>query len=783
MAATLRPSDSDGLNLRSGPGTSYGVVGTLAAGQSLKVLGSQNGWFKVKTASGQEAWAIGTYSRVSYEDEQAYAVVATDALNFRTDPSLTGKVLTVLKQDERVRLLEIFGDWWKVARSNGDSGWVNGTFMIRDTSAPSAPTPTTPTPTTPATPAPTTPTPTTPTPTTPTPPPVTETAPPPAPPGTVPVLPVLPLPPAAPLGNKAVWAAANGTLYSGRNAGAFDAVDRVKPGEKLTYLGAAEGWVKVRTPRGLTGWLVGSAITMTEGKLSYALQEGSWSLAYTSVATAVAPAAAVPAAAPAQAAPAAAAASSNGERRVVRDPDGLNLRQAGNELAKIITALPQGEVLTITKYDMPWVQVVTASGLTGWVNALYTDPYTGPAAPAPAPAPAPTPAPAPAPVVIGGGLSAKLIVVSTGVLQLDVTSTDKALGEPTAAGNTITIPVSTGETGAYNLPVAAAGAQTLSLTAAGLTLSMDSLPTMQVVERTSAHLVLRLCSTLTGLAVQTAADRTIYNFSVAGPVTPTTRISGSDVIVEFPGAASGVTGALPAGVRVIPGDKSTQVAISSNRPYALKRTAGGFELDLYQPGLAGKTIVLDPGHGGWDPGAANAKTGLKEKDVNLAIALRLRAALAAKGATVLMSRATDTRSAPDAIVAQMPDDPTHADLGYRSRIANDLKADAFISIHQNCCSSNGTEDYYTSYTLNGERSAALADLMVNTVAPGLGQRNRGKHDDLMYVTRTNDAPAILLEVEFIDDPVEGAKAGKSAYQEQVAALMVQALDKFYAERK
>jgi len=132
LAATLKSIDQDGLNLRSGPGTTYQVVTTLAWDKSAKVLEARDGWYKVRTEAGVEAWAAGWVSRVSYEDEQAYAVVDTDALNFRKEPSMTAQVLAVLKTGERVRMMEVVGEWWRVRRESGVDGWVNGSFMKRE---------------------------------------------------------------------------------------------------------------------------------------------------------------------------------------------------------------------------------------------------------------------------------------------------------------------------------------------------------------------------------------------------------------------------------------------------------------------------------------------------------------------------------------------------------------------------------------------------------------------------------------------------------------------------
>ncbi|HWI61245.1 MAG TPA: SH3 domain-containing protein [Symbiobacteriaceae bacterium] len=772
-AATLKSIDQDGLNLRSGPGTTYGVVGSLPAGQSAKVLEQKENWFKVRTAAGVEAWVAGWVSRINYEDEQAYALVDTDALNFRKEPSTTGAVLAVLKTGERVRLLEIAGDWWRVRRESGAEGYVNGMFMKLTTALATTPQqPVTP----PATPPVTQPQ------QPPAKPPEPETPAPQAPAWAVPSLPLLPPPPAGrPAGPKEVLATAAATVYTGRNASAFDPVDKVKAGESLKYLDAAEGWVKVQTPRGLRGWIPGQNVTITEGKLTYALKEGAWSFGYSAVAPAPAPA---PAATPAPAPAPAPSSTRYVERRIVKEEKGYDLRQEPNDLARVITRLPKGEILELRGLSMPWIQVATLSGQLGWVHVSATDLYTGPV---PTPAAPTTPTTPTTPAVPANpatpSLKAALTILSPGVFQLEVTSTAKPLGEPKAEGSTLVIPVALGESATSALPLGTGGAKELLLTPAGVTLAMEALPGWQVTQKSPSRMVVVLRSTVTAVSAQVAADRTIYKFGVAGTMLPRTKAAGNDTLVDFPGATSAVTGALPPGLKLQTTATGVQAAVTSRRPYSLKRVDGGFELHLYQSGLAGKTIVLDPGHGGPDSGAVNKTIGLRESDANLGIALRLRALLAAKGANVLMTRITDTRPAPAAVLAQGPqDDLLHVDLGYRSRMANEMKADAFLSIHNNCCSGSGTETYYTSGILNGDRSASLARLVQQELPAGLGQTNRGAKDDLMYVTRTADVPSVLVEVAFVSHAVEGPLLKKSAYQDQVAALLVKSLERFFAER-
>jgi N-acetylmuramoyl-L-alanine amidase len=784
-AATIRPLDQDGLNLRAGPGTGFQVVSTLAAGESLQVIGERDGWYKVRTATGQEAWAAGWVARVQFDDEQVEAFVDTDALNVRQEPSLTAPVLALLKQSERMRLLEIMPEWWRVRTAAGVEGWVFAAYVKR---APNAKPPVEQPPVEqppveqppveqppveqppveqppveqpPVVQPPVEQPPVEQPPVEQPPveqPPAGPTAdwppPPPAPASVVPVLPVLP--PAAVIntvGAKQVTAARNEIVYEGRDRDAFEWADTVEAGERLTYLDAAEGWVKVETARGERGWVLGDGVTMTEHNLLYEVTEGRWTVGLLAT--------------PEEAA-ASQATETYVERRAVKDADGLRLREQPE--GTIITVLPQGEVLEIQALKMPWMQVQTEKGLTGWVHSEYTVPYTAPAS-------APTVKP-----VFRDGLKATLTADGSGILTLEVEAPGQEVGAPVAAGDFLHIPVATGQEAVTVLPIGSAGAKLLSVTDGAITLEMESLPGWQVTHPEPGKVSVVLRPAVTGATVRLLPDRTVYTFAVSGPLLPRTRVVGETVQVEFPGATPGWP-AVPQGLLLDATDRGVTASVATRFPYTLRRTAGGFELHVLRPGLAGKTIVLDPGHGGPDAGAWNPATGIREKTINLHVALRLRALLESRGATVLMTRSTDTRPAPAAVIAQGPqDDVTHVDLSYRTRLANEMQADLFLSIHHNSGVGSGTETYYTSGTLNGDRSKQVARLLQAELPTGLGQVNRGAFDDLMYVTRTPDVPAALLEVAFINHRIEAELVGRADYQEQTARLIVRALEQFFAER-
>ena len=167
------------------------------------------------------------------------------------------------------------------------------------------------------------------------------------------------------------------------------------------------------------------------------------------------------------------------------------------------------------------------------------------------------------------------------------------------------------------------------------------------------------------------------------------------------------------------------------------------------PGIDGKRIVLDPGHGGSDTGAIGP-TGVTEKSIALRIAKRLKVLLEAEGAEVILTRTEDTEVSPKK--AQATD---VEELQARCDIANQNSADIFLSIHLDAFSgpeAHGTTGYY--YEMGSADSRRLADCVKRGVLRRLGTFDRGTKPCAFYVCRHTDMPATLLETAFVSNPRE-----------------------------
>jgi N-acetylmuramoyl-L-alanine amidase len=165
-------------------------------------------------------------------------------------------------------------------------------------------------------------------------------------------------------------------------------------------------------------------------------------------------------------------------------------------------------------------------------------------------------------------------------------------------------------------------------------------------------------------------------------------------------------------------------------------------------GLAGRRIAIDPGHGGFFPGAIGVH-GLTEAEVNLGVALRLRDQLAAHGAEVLLTR-TENRD-----FLTPADSSLRSDLAARARMSNAFAPDLFLSIHHNA-DAGGLHDVnetQTYYKLGDEGpSLDVAQDVHRALVRNVGIEKNKVVPGNFFVVRSSDAPALLTETSYLTNP-------------------------------
>lgn len=160
-------------------------------------------------------------------------------------------------------------------------------------------------------------------------------------------------------------------------------------------------------------------------------------------------------------------------------------------------------------------------------------------------------------------------------------------------------------------------------------------------------------------------------------------------------------------------------------------------------------IIIDPGHGGTDPGAVGP-TGLQEKDVNWQIAVITAGELAKRGIKIMFTRNGDEQ----------------VSLDKRVQIANNIKADYFVSIHANSANNpkaTGTETFAYAPGVEGDR---LAHSVQKSLVQAINLADRGVKYDTLRVVRDTTMPAVLVEVAFINNPDEEKLLRNDAFLEK-----------------
>ncbi len=172
------------------------------------------------------------------------------------------------------------------------------------------------------------------------------------------------------------------------------------------------------------------------------------------------------------------------------------------------------------------------------------------------------------------------------------------------------------------------------------------------------------------------------------------------------------------------------------------------------PAQAFSTVVIDAGHGGHDRGGVPGQR-YSEKMYALDVAQRVRSGLRAAGLRVVMTRANDT----------------FIGLGTRCSIANSQRDAIFVSIHFNSApreGADGIETYYYS-----SKSASLAGAIHPRVVRAAGTEDRFVRKRGFYVLRNTRIPAVLCELGFLTNRVEGARvAGSASHRQKLADAVV-----------
>lgn len=186
--------------------------------------------------------------------------------------------------------------------------------------------------------------------------------------------------------------------------------------------------------------------------------------------------------------------------------------------------------------------------------------------------------------------------------------------------------------------------------------------------------------------------------------------------------------------------------------------------------LSKKIIIIDAGHGGWDPGKVIDKN-IYEKDINLSISKKLQEYLEQSGAFVLMTRFEDEALA----------NRKTKDLQERKKISNQSKADMLVSIHQNSFVKNKIHGTQVFYRNNSLLSKLLANSVQESMRKNLDKNNLrlAKIDSHYFILKQIEIPAIIVECGFMSNSQDLENLCDLKYQNKIAwSIYLGVLDYF-----
>lgn len=176
------------------------------------------------------------------------------------------------------------------------------------------------------------------------------------------------------------------------------------------------------------------------------------------------------------------------------------------------------------------------------------------------------------------------------------------------------------------------------------------------------------------------------------------------------------------------------------------------------------TVVIDSGHGGMDPGKI-AADGTLEKDINLAIALKLQTYLEAADIRTIMTRTSDI-----GLYEESAANKKVQDMKNRIALMEEHHADLVVSIHQNSYSDSSVHGaqvfYYTTSAASKKLAETLQDVLIADVDPD--NHRAAKANDSYYLLKKTSCPIVIVECGFLSNPTEAEKLKSDGYQDQLA---------------
>lgn len=219
-------------------------------------------------------------------------------------------------------------------------------------------------------------------------------------------------------------------------------------------------------------------------------------------------------------------------------------------------------------------------------------------------------------------------------------------------------------------------------------------------------------------------------------------------------------------------------AIACNMDKVAEKESESKSKSIEETKWNGKTVVIDPGHGGDDPGKVGVN-GAKEKDVNLAISKVLYQVLEENGFKVVMTRTEDV------VLSDGEKFSKIGDLNARCKTINDAYSEnencVMISIHQNSFSQQSVHGAQCFYYQRSENSRQLAEVIQNNLNEEINtdKAKKSKPNDSYYMLINSKCPGVIIECGFLSNSQEAEKLVNPEYQKKMAEIINKCLKEYF----
>lgn len=200
-----------------------------------------------------------------------------------------------------------------------------------------------------------------------------------------------------------------------------------------------------------------------------------------------------------------------------------------------------------------------------------------------------------------------------------------------------------------------------------------------------------------------------------------------------------------------------------------------WEASLFIPGFNNRVVIIDPGHGGADPGAVS--NDVFEKNINLSIGKKIVAQLADKGIQAYLTREETGGLNPDKPMNRME---RRENLNKRKQFGIDHKGNVFVSIHVNSLNDPSVSGTMVFYDQSSQYNKLLAECVATQIAKETDRKVQVRTDRYLVI-HENPIPSILVEVGFLSNYNDLNNLIDNKYQDRLAEAIVRGIQEYSAQ--